>query len=146
KNNNSKFNFFKKVFDGNLLTDIHQIFDYNTFSDKLSEALYTGKAIGLAYGPGDLRRSLGHIISVWGADLDDQNRVVAIYVTDSDDKKLTIGNERVGLKRYKVSSDDQGRARLTTRDKDNTGGEIRSIETLDMGTQEWADYFNKTEK
>ncbi|HEL0792182.1 TPA: IdeS/Mac family cysteine endopeptidase [Streptococcus equi subsp. zooepidemicus] len=148
--NNSKFNFFKKVFDGKLLTDIQQIFDYYTLSSELREALGTGKAIGLAYGPGDLRRSLGHIISVWGADINEDGNVVAIYVTDSDDKKLTIGNkkDRIGLKRYKLYSDNVGRARLTAYATENqqTGGEVRGIETLDMATQDWADYFSRTDE
>ncbi|HEK9098630.1 TPA: IdeS/Mac family cysteine endopeptidase [Streptococcus equi subsp. zooepidemicus] len=145
RKNESGFNFFKKVFDGKFLTDVHTIGDQDHLSSLLSDALYTGKAIGLSYGPADLYRSLGHIISVWGADFDEHHRVVAVYVTDSDDKKLTVGNERLGLKRYKVSTDDQNRVRLTAyAQTNNTGGRVRSLFTLDSAKYDWADYFNKT--
>ncbi|HEL1067898.1 TPA: IdeS/Mac family cysteine endopeptidase [Streptococcus equi subsp. zooepidemicus] len=150
--NTSGINFFKKVFNEKLLTDVHQIFNHDTLSYWLRDGLYTGKAIGLSYGPAGLRHSLGHIISIWGADFDEQHRVVAIYVTDSDDKQLTVGESgpRIGLKRYRVFSDDQGRARLTAYAKDNTdgeakdnaGGEVREVYTLDMGRQGWENYFN----
>ncbi|HEL1114922.1 TPA: IdeS/Mac family cysteine endopeptidase, partial [Streptococcus equi subsp. zooepidemicus] len=145
--NTSKINFFKEVFNEKILTNNHSIRNQNEFSVLLSEALYTGKAIGLSYGPAGLRHSLGHIISVWGADLDADGNVVAIYVTDSDDKKLTIGDERVGLKRYKISTDDENRLRLTAYEEThNTGGQIRGLWTLDTGKYAWADYFDKTEQ
>ncbi|HEL0379436.1 TPA: IdeS/Mac family cysteine endopeptidase [Streptococcus equi subsp. zooepidemicus] len=145
--NTSKINFFKEVFNEKILTNNHSIRNQNEFSVLLSEALYTGKAIGLSYGPAGLRHSLGHIISVWGADLDADGNVVAIYVTDSDDKKLTIGDERVGLKQYKISTDDENRLRLTAYEEThNTGGQIRGLWTLDTGKYAWADYFDKTEQ
>lgn len=149
KRNTSKINFFKEVFNAKLLTNVYSIENQNEFSDFLREALYTGKAVGLSYGPVGLRAALGHIISVWGADLDEKGNVVAVYVTDSDDKKITIGEEkeRIGLKRYKVSTDEQGRVRLTAYGTtQNTGGQLRRIYTLDTGKYIWADYFNNPEK
>lgn len=146
RRNDSKFNFFKKVFDGKLLTDVHTIWEHGTFSSKIREALYTGKAIGLSYGSAGLRRSLGHIVSVWGADLDEKGNVVAVYVTDSDDKKVSVDGKRIGLKRYKTYSDEVGRARLTAYASEGTGGEIRGVWTLDDARYDWADYFKNPEQ
>lgn len=145
--NTSTINFFKEVFNQKILTNVWSIRNQNDFSYYLRDALYTGKAIGLSYGPAGVYNALGHIISVWGADLDGEGNVVAVYVTDSDDKKVTIGEERerIGLKRYKVSTDDWGRVRLTAyQTTQNTGGLLRSVYTLDTGKYDWADYFNKT--
>lgn len=150
--NTSGINFFKKVFNEKILTDVNQVWNLDGLSYWLRDALYTDKGIGLSYGVSGLRDSMGHIISVWGADFDADHRVVAVYVTDSDDKRLTVGENgpRVGLKRYKVFSDSQGRVRLTSyakttntgsEDKE-TGGEVRGIYTLDMGRQGWENYFN----
>ncbi len=60
--------------------------------------------LGLTY------RTLGyatHIVTVWGAEYDNQGKIRAVYITDSDDQQ-----EQIGLKRMGITRDASGNPRL----------------------------------
>lgn len=93
--NPSSKGIFNKVFEGKLLSDKIPFYGIDDFSTEIKNALSSHKALGLSY------RTLvryGHIVSVWGADIGEDGRVKAVYVTDSDDRDAkTNNNKRVGL-------------------------------------------------
>ena len=65
-----------------------------------------------------------HSITLWGAELDENNRLVAVYVTDSDDALKTQSSS--GMRKYSVSSGDKlGSLQLLNTDYGNV--EITTI-------------------
>ncbi|HEL1120097.1 TPA: IdeS/Mac family cysteine endopeptidase, partial [Streptococcus equi subsp. zooepidemicus] len=111
------------------------------FSTEIKNALSSHKALGLSY------RTLvryGHIVSVWGADIGEDGRVKAVYVTDSDDRDAkTNNNKRVGLIRYSVKQDSNGKIRLTGYTGEDVGALSMHLYTLSSAKEEWEDYFKK---
>lgn len=149
--NPSSINLFNKVLGGKVLTNIQSFNGIDDFSKKVTEAISSHKALGLSYKVLSANTGYGHIVTVWGADVDKDGKVKAIYITDSDDRKDKIdgSNKRIGMRRYLVNEDTNGKIRLTGYKKDNedTGTLNLHLYTLDRGDKEWAAYFkNHPEK
>ncbi|HEK9989610.1 TPA: IdeS/Mac family cysteine endopeptidase [Streptococcus equi subsp. zooepidemicus] len=139
--NPSSKGIFNKVFEGKLLSDKIPFYGIDDFSTEIKNALSSHKALGLSY------RTLvryGHIVSVWGADIGEDGRVKAVYVTDSDDRDAkTNNNKRVGLIRYSVKQDSNGKIRLTGYTGEDVGALSMHLYTLSSAKEEWEDYFKK---
>ncbi|HEL1257736.1 TPA: IdeS/Mac family cysteine endopeptidase, partial [Streptococcus equi subsp. zooepidemicus] len=89
-----------------------------------------------------------HIISMWGADIDQDGKVKAIYVTDSDDREITFNDNskrRIGMKRYDVLVDDFGNIRFTGKGATHKeeGAIYAGLYSLSRGDEVWEDYFKK---
>ncbi|MDQ8796954.1 IdeS/Mac family cysteine endopeptidase [Streptococcus ruminantium] len=141
----STVNFFKKVFGKNQLTNYERIMDYEQFSQRIKAAIEQGKAIGLGYYSN--LNATGHMVTVWGADFDKDGKVVALYISDSDDTGETVPrdeNSQIGLKRHDVKYHD-GQLKLTSYHAKGAGAHISFINTLSQGKEYWDKYFKKTE-
>ncbi|MET3557374.1 hypothetical protein ABID29_000483 [Streptococcus rupicaprae] len=141
----SKINFFRNVFGGTPLTHYESIHSHSQFSESIKTALEQGKAIGVAYYHNP--DAAGHIVTAWGADFDESGKVIAIYVSDSDDgDEPVLGDQKsqVGLRRYRVE-EHGGKLRLTSRKQEGFGSYIGFINTLSQGTEDWKKYFKNEE-
>ncbi|MEY8461807.1 IdeS/Mac family cysteine endopeptidase [Streptococcus merionis] len=143
----SKTNFFQKVFKNNLLTENFPVNSIDSLSSQIKNALQNHKVLALSFV--SYRNSgWGHVVTVWGADFDANGKVVAVYVTDSDDRSTTIGDTKVGMKRLKIdeSQNDSSIIKLTGFEDENSGGSLRNLYTLSTGEELWKKYFEETEK
>ncbi|HEY9575542.1 MAG TPA: IdeS/Mac family cysteine endopeptidase [Lachnospiraceae bacterium] len=143
-NHPSSINFFNKVFHGEVLTDAMVITGLDELSSKVKEALENKRAMGVSYAA-DRYKGAGHIISLWGADFDKDGKLIAVYVTDSDDRIAgldSLEKRRIGMKRYKVS-DESGLVRFTGYTEKGSGGSLRHFYTLDRGQSAWEKYFQE---
>ncbi|MEQ9764170.1 IdeS/Mac family cysteine endopeptidase, partial [Streptococcus sp. ZJ151] len=137
--------FFKEVFEQKLLTSREEVSDLASLGSKIKQALKAKKALAVDYLFNKYR---GHIVNVWGAEFDKSGKLTALYVTDTDDHTAVIngkGNTLQSLKRYTVV-ERKGKAYISN-NYDKTGGvAIRNLYTLDLGEQQWKDYFEKSKK
>ena len=144
--NPSSVNFFNKVFKGEVLTDYETIYSLNGLSEKVKEALQNNRVMGISYAA-NRYKGIGHIISLWGADFDENGKLLAVYITDSDDRTgdLEDGtNRRVGMKRYRVSDNGPGGlVRISGYEEDGSGGSLRHFFSLDTGKAMWDKYFEE---
>ncbi|MCU9932533.1 IdeS/Mac family cysteine endopeptidase [Mycoplasmopsis cynos] len=84
--------FFGDVFGKHILTkktNVSHIWQKETFSKTLIDALVKNKPLGISHNNKFSKRTTGHIINVWGADFDENYNVVGLYITNSDDPKST---------------------------------------------------------
>lgn len=134
--------YFRDVFGGKLLTNRESLqgLTKETFTQKIKENLDQDRAISLSYEV--LRDSVAHVISVWGAEYDENGNIVALYISDSDNgsRKLHGSNDRVGMSRYKVTYED---GRIYLSGGKQRGAAISELFTLDLGTEQWASYLAK---
>ncbi|MGT2935770.1 IdeS/Mac family cysteine endopeptidase [Streptococcus castoreus] len=141
--NPTPFNFFHKVFKDKALTEVTWDVHKDNFSRIVKDALDSNKALAVSYGAIKYA-GMGHIVSVWGADFDEHNQVKAIYITDSDDRTVRVDGQQIGMKRYKVSYDHSHNVKLSAYKEsgsETTGGTVRELTSLSLGTQQWQEYF-----
>lgn len=69
------------------------------FNEVIKDALSTKKAIGLSVGP--IRE--GHVITMWGAEFDENGDVSHIYVADNNDRDTYEFFKGVGCFKYQIS-------------------------------------------
>ncbi len=95
--------------------------------------------LGLTY------RTLGyatHIVTVWGAEYDNEGKIRAVYITDSDDQQ-----EQIGLKCMGITRDASGNPRLNNHVKNNSAGApLDYVHTIRLGQDLWEEYFNPLAK
>ncbi len=142
--NVSELNFFYKVFGNQLLTDLHD-FRYMSreeVSERLMHELEAGRALGIAYAN---RTARGHVVTLWGADFDKNEQVVALYISDSDDYDMKVEGSRIGLRRYRVNEGKYG-VRITGFLDENSGAEVTTLYTLSTGEEYWERYFSGEKK
>lgn len=126
--------FFHDVFGRKLLTDrlTTQNFDY--FAKQVKLALQQGKSVGVIYTKGG---GYSHVITAWGAEFDQNGKLTALYITDSDD----VEEEYNGLRRMGVKNID-GRAALSNNLNDpRHGSKVDSITTLSLGDAQWKEFL-----
>ncbi|MGT2832314.1 IdeS/Mac family cysteine endopeptidase [Streptococcus halotolerans] len=138
--------FFKDVFGQKLLTSREEVSDLVSLGSKIKQALRVKKALAVDYLFNKYR---GHIVNVWGAEFDNSGKLTALYVTDTDDHTAVIdakdGKPLQSLKRYTVVDRD-GKAYITNNYDGSKGVAIRNLYTLDLGEQQWKDYFAKSKE
>ncbi|MGU3770240.1 IdeS/Mac family cysteine endopeptidase, partial [Clostridioides difficile] len=112
----SRGGFFYDVFKEKKLTNRIFSGSYERFGEDVRTVLESKGLLGLTY------RTLGyatHIVTVWGAEYDNQGKIRAVYITDSDDQQ-----EQIGLKRMGITRDASGNPRLNNHVKNNSAGAL----------------------
>ncbi|HEM4696842.1 TPA: IdeS/Mac family cysteine endopeptidase [Streptococcus suis] len=131
----SRGGFFYDVFKEKKLTNRIFSGSYERFGEDVRTVLESKGLLGLTY------RTLGyatHIVTVWGAEYDNQGKIRAVYITDSDDQQ-----EQIGLKRMGITRDASGNPRLNNHVKNNSAGALLDyVHTIRLGQDLWEEYFN----
>ncbi|HFR3333738.1 TPA: IdeS/Mac family cysteine endopeptidase [Streptococcus suis] len=131
----SRGGFFYDVFKEKKLTNRIFSGSYERFGEDVRTVLESKGLLGLTY------RTLGyatHIVTVWGAEYDNQGKIKAVYITDSDDQQ-----EQIGLKRMGITRDASGNPRLNNHVKNNSAGALLDyVHTIRLGQDLWEEYFN----
>lgn len=96
--NDSRAGFFRTIFEKNRLTDRMFSGNYQQFSQRVKQALLNNSIIGMEHTSS---RFASHIVTLWGAEFDESGKMVAVFVTDSDDQ---YEEGVLGMKRYLVKS------------------------------------------
>ena len=139
---NSSVNFFNKAFSDNLLTNVYDnITDIEEFSNIVKSELESGKVLGLGYIGGIV---VGHAVTLWGADFDENDKLVAVYISDSDDGGLKYDNSCIGLKRFKVSQVGDS-VKISGYKEADVGSKIFMVYSLMSGKEYWEKYFKKVD-
>ncbi|HEM4192136.1 Mac family protein [Streptococcus suis] len=135
----SRGGFFYDVFKEKKLTNRIFSGSYERFGEDVRTVLESKGLLGLTY------RTLGyatHIVTVWGAEYDNQGKIKAVYITDSDDQQ-----EQIGLKRMGITRDVSGNPRLNNHMKNNSAGALLDyVHTIRLGQDLWEEYFNPLAK
>ncbi|HEM5641954.1 TPA: IdeS/Mac family cysteine endopeptidase [Streptococcus suis] len=135
----SRGGFFYDVFKEKKLTNRIFSGSYERFGEDVRTVLESKGLLGLTY------RTLGyatHIVTVWGAEYDNQGKIRAVYITDSDDQQ-----EQIGLKRMGITRDASGNPRLNNNVKNNSAGALLDyVHTIRLGQDLWEEYFNPLAK
>ncbi|HEM6556525.1 TPA: IdeS/Mac family cysteine endopeptidase [Streptococcus suis] len=135
----SRGGFFYDVFKEKKLTNRIFSGSYERFGEDVRTVLERKGLLGLTY------RTLGyatHIVTVWGAEYDNQGKIKAVYITDSDDQQ-----EQIGLKRMGITRDASGNPRLNNHMKNNSAGALLDyVHTIRLGQDLWEEYFNPLAK
>ena len=131
----SRGGFFYDVFKEKKLTNRIFSGSYERFGEDVRTVLESKGLLGLTY------RTLGyatHIVTVWGAEYDNQGKIKAVYITDSDDQQ-----EQIGLKRMGITRDASGNPRLNNHMKNNSAGALLDyVHAIRLGQDLWEEYFN----
>lgn len=139
---NSSVNFFNRVFSDNLLTNVYDnITDIEEFSNIVKSELESGKVLGLGYIGGIV---VGHAVTLWGADFDENDKLVAVYISDSDDGGLKYDNSCIGIKRFKVSQVGDS-VKISGYKEADVGSKIFMVYSLMSGKEYWEKYFKKVD-
>ncbi|HEL9627947.1 host-specific IgM cysteine endopeptidase Ide-Ssuis [Streptococcus suis] len=135
----SRGGFFYDVFKEKKLTNRIFSGSYERFGEDVRTVLESKGLLGLTY------RTLGyatHIVTVWGAEYDNQGKIKAVYITDSDDQQ-----EQIGLKRMGITRDASGNPRLNNHVKNDSAGALLDyVHTIRLGQDLWEEYFNPLAK
>lgn len=128
---------FYPVFGGKKLTSRIGAGDYSTFQERLLSALKEGKSPAIVHSTGTLAT---HIVTVWGAEVDDKGNLVAVYVTDSDNTDESYAYQALERKLVKSFA---GAAKLSINVANpNHGATIMEIVTLEDGADLWDSFLN----
>lgn len=128
--------FFYNVFGTTRLTKRHYYyFGYDAVSNDLKNYFLNGDIVLMTYSMG----AKTHVVTLWGAEFDDNGKISAVYFSDSDDEKM------YGMQRYRVVNS-SGKAVVTTRDDGKGTSYIENLEILSSGRQIWEDKLNLSKK
>lgn len=131
----SRGGFFREVFRNNKLSDRMSIRRRSTFSIHLKDMFDNHRVGGVTF---NVFRNTPymHIITIWGAEFDENEQVTMLYVVDSDDEN----SNPQGLKKMSIIADENG----YTLGVGPSGGKttLKELQTLDLGTAMWENYFN----
>lgn len=138
KNNGPDKNggFFYKVFDTERLTD-RRYYDngFDTISKELKELFLNGDSVLMTFSVGPK----SHVVTLWGAEFDQNGTISAVYYSDSDDE----ANQ--GMMRYRVFNVD-GKAVVTTQVNGKSNSVIQCLQILSRGTSQWENYLGESKK
>jgi len=127
---------FYPVFGGKKLTSRIGAGDYGTFSSRLLSLLKEGKSAALVHSTGTLAT---HIVTLWGAEVDEKGKLVAVYVTDSDNTDESYSCQALERKLIKDSG---GAAKLSINAANpNHGATLMEIVSLEDGASLWDSFF-----
>lgn len=122
--------FFHSVFGRKILTDRLTASQLDYFAKQMRLALQQGKSVGVIYAKGGGYR---HVITAWGVEFDQNGKLTALYITDSD----YVGQDYNGLRHMLIKNID-GRAALSNNlDNPRHGSKIDRITTLGLGNEQW---------
>ena len=134
----SRGGFFYDVFKGEKLTARTYGGSYEALGDKLKEVLGEAGLIGISH---KAFKNSNHIVTLWGAEYDLNGKLIAVYISDSDDQNETEDERDLGMKRYEVRNVG-GVAKLSTNQTNKSSGSaIGYLHILYLGTTQWENYF-----
>lgn len=135
----SRGGFFHEVFGKEILTQrMHTGNTVQVFGNTVREELKKGHAMGITHKT--FSSVYEHIVTLWGADFDEDGNIIGIYIADSDDQHEGYA----GMKRYDVKVKN-GKPVITTNTTPNTGSEVEYLHVLKLGTEKWDAYFKAKE-
>lgn len=124
--------FFYDVFEKNNLTMRFSAGDYTAFKRDIIYYMKEGQSIGIIHGTPTY--GVTHIITLWGVEVDHNNEITALFVTDSDDYE----QPEIGMKRMLLKKNSSGYPIITTNTADNnTGAKILEFVPLSLGEEYW---------
>lgn len=124
--------FFYDVFEKNNLTMRFSAGDYTAFKRDIIYYMKDGQSIGIIHNTPTY--GVTHIITLWGVELDHNNEITALFVTDSDDYE----QPEIGMKRMLLKKNSSGYPIITTNTADNnTGAKILEFVPLSLGEEYW---------
>lgn len=124
--------FFYDVFEKNKLTMRFSAGDYTAFKRDIIYYMKDGQSIGIIHNTPTY--GVTHIITLWGVELDHNNEITALFVTDSDDYE----QPKIGMKRMLLKKNSSGYPIITTNTADNnTGAKILEFVPLSLGEEYW---------
>lgn len=141
-NPNATAGFFKDVFpEGVLLGKNYGGMGKETFNSVIKDALDNKKAIGTSIG----KVTLSHLVSIWGAEFDEDGVISHVYLADNNDRdQYELAG--VGCTRFEVTYEKMPEGGTMAYYK--TGyieqdGLIpfNRLVTLELGEQYWEEYF-----
>ena len=136
----SRGGFFYDVFEKKILTDRLYVGDYNAFKKWVIYYMQDGQSIGIVHQTPT--QGMTHIITLWGIEIDSNNEITALFVTDSDDYE----QEYIGMKRMYLKKNSSGYPIISTKMTDNnSGAKIIELVPLSLGIDDWNDFINKAE-
>ena len=142
KNIDSRGGLFYPAFGGKKLT--YRISSSQSYTDLEAQVKYymkQGGMIGLVYNI--MNRPTAHIVTIWGAEFDSGGRLVAFYLSDSDDQNE---GTNVGMKRLEVRNVD-GRSKLGSNQKNLASGAlIDHLHIMLPGEDLWQKYFEQNKR
>ncbi|RRD93526.1 hypothetical protein EII17_12385 [Clostridiales bacterium COT073_COT-073] len=132
----SRGGFFYEVFGSEILTDRRYSPDYNNFGKVIANILAKGEIIGLEHQTA--AKYTSHIVTLWGAEYDEQGLITGIYISDSDDQNE---GRNVGMKRYNVRNVN-GKPKISSNVVNkNAGSELYYLHVLSLAKDRWEEYF-----
>ncbi len=123
--------FFFKAFGPERLTQRRYYQNgYEPINRELRYLLMEGNIVLLSFRAGP--RS--HVVTLWGAEFDQNGNICAVYYTDSDDEISQ------GMLRFRLVNVD-GKAAITTRADGKSTNFVEALQVLSPGTELWQRYF-----
>ena len=106
--------------------------NYTAFKRDIIYYMKEGQSIGIIHSTPTY--GVTHIITLWGVEVDHNNELTALFVTDSDDYE----QKKIGMKRMLLKKNSSGYPIITTKTNDNnTGAKILEFVPLSLGEEYW---------
>ena len=111
--------------------------DYTAFKRDLIYYMKDGQSIGIIHATPTY--GVTHIITLWGVEVDHNNEITALFVTDSDDYQ----QPEIGMKRMLLKKNSSGYPLISTKIGDNNAGaQVLEMVLLSLGEEYWNEIFN----
>ncbi len=107
---------------------------YDAISRELKAHLENGEMVLLSYSMGPFK---SHVVTLWGAEYDQNGKLSAVYIADSDDATP----DKQGMMRYGVYRSGRGQAILSNRTNGSGTTTVESLQILSQGEQQWKQYL-----
>lgn len=125
---------FYPVFGSEKITAQRADRKYPSFSNSVRETLMRGGMVGITYSGQSV-----HIITVWEAEFDSKDQLIAVYISDSDDQ----GEEPLGMKRFEVRNTGDAVKLSTDQNNWDSGSTVEELHLLYSGEETWRQYFDR---
>lgn len=128
--------YFYDIFGTIRLSDRrHYYGDYDVFSREVKNLLSSGKIVMMNFATGPLT---AHVVTLWGAEYDENGQLKAVYITDSDDTEdKNSAGVPYAMIRYNVKKNAEGLAVISSNPNGVSGSKIDGVQTLSLGTPIW---------
>ncbi len=103
---------------------------YDALNRDLKEHLQNGEIALLSYSMGPAK---SHVVTIWGVEYDQNGRLSAVYISDSDDEP----NPTHGMMRYGIYRNKRGQAILSNRTDGSGTTIVESLQFLSLGDKQW---------
>lgn len=110
---------------------------YEQFGNYVKMRMSGGDMMGLVY---PVLGKAAHIVTVWGAEFDMKERLVAVYISDSDDQNE---GTNVGMKRLEIRNVDNVAKIGSDQSNLRSGAPIDHVHVMLSGEARWQSYLAK---